>query len=331
MIDRRECEHLIGAIAIDLADADPDPTLPTEWCDGWGAAVREHGEPLAEQLRLALAEIDRLDHIVTRLREQDERRAASEARLDSELSALIVARNADRTEWMTTYETMRALIDEHRHEDVGPFADGELSPERAAGFRLHLATCEACEAALLGILQQSAILSMGEPKGKTMTDSTPCPHAGLYWYGHPHDEAGWKCVDCDLQPGEPPGFSPAHDRSHLRIKVWCIVHDLADAKIISVSNSGHGEGLASAAAAQCEERKLYDSVSIARVILEIEGDERHAKFWRDISDGILAGNDPRHRCHCGKLATIWRGGEGDGTRACSFDHLPGEMPDGSPF
>jgi hypothetical protein len=161
--------------------------------------------------------------------------------LECEVRLLRRLRNSDRTEWMTTYETMRAelarlveelshataaegdwlskasrmmcatmlgdrdalrakvrdleawghnevqrandtadhiiaerdariaeldkLVDEHRHEDVGPFADGELSPERADGFRLHLATCEACQAAHLGIVQQKAILSTGGPKG----------------------------------------------------------------------------------------------------------------------------------------------------------------------
>lgn len=60
MIDRRECEHLIGAVTAELADSTSDATLPVEWCAGWEAAVREHAAPLAEQLRLALAEIDRL-------------------------------------------------------------------------------------------------------------------------------------------------------------------------------------------------------------------------------------------------------------------------------
>lgn len=154
-----------------------------------------------------------------------------------------------------------------------------------------------------------------------MTDPAKCPHDGLYWYAHPHDEAGWKCVDCGWQPGEPPGFSPAHDRSHLGIKASCIVHDLADAKIISVSNASHGDSLAAHAASVCTERNLYDSVSIAHVILELEGTERHASFWRDISEGILAGKDPRERCHCGQLARVWRGGPNGGTHACGFDHL----------
>lgn len=59
-LDRKECEHLIGAVAADLADTAPDRTLPVEWCKGWDAALREHAEPLAEQLKAAIAEIDRL-------------------------------------------------------------------------------------------------------------------------------------------------------------------------------------------------------------------------------------------------------------------------------
>ena len=39
-----------------------------------------------------------------------------------------------------------------------------------------------------------------------------CKHNGMYWYAAPHNERGWKCVDCELQPGEEPGYSPQHDR-----------------------------------------------------------------------------------------------------------------------
>lgn len=155
-----------------------------------------------------------------------------------------------------------------------------------------------------------------------MTDQSTCTHNGLCWYAAPATEAGWKCADCSWQPGEPPGFSPQHDRSHLSTKVWCITNDLHDASIIYVSNGTSGDALAAAATTLCQQRKLYDSTSIARVILELDADDRHARFWRDISEGILAGRDPRDRCACGKLSRItsWLDG-GQRVTACCHEHM----------
>lgn len=151
-------------------------------------------------------------------------------------------------------------------------------------------------------------------------DPATCKHDGLYWYAAPADEKGWRCADCGWQPGEDPGYSPQHDRSHLSLKVGCIIQDLHDREIIYVSNGTCGEVLTSQSVALCIERRLYDSVSIARVVLELEADDEHAKFWRDRGEGIVAGADPRHRCACGKLANVSTS-EGGGTRACSHEHL----------
>jgi hypothetical protein len=93
------------------------------------------------------------DHVIAE-------RDARIAELEAALSQLLAARNP----MIERVAALEKLLDEYRHEDVGAFADGELSPERADGFRLHLATCEACEAALGGLVQQAAILSTGEPK-----------------------------------------------------------------------------------------------------------------------------------------------------------------------
>jgi len=153
-----------------------------------------------------------------------------------------------------------------------------------------------------------------------MGDPMTCCHSGLYWYAAPADERGWRCADCGWQPGEEPGFSPEHDRSHLRTKVRCIVHDLHEASIIYVSNSDCGERLTDIAADHCREHRLYDSVSIARVVLELEGDAKHAKFWRDRGEGIIAGKDPRNRCWCGNLAHQWCNQNG-GQHACSNEHM----------
>jgi hypothetical protein len=144
-----------------------------------------------------------------------------------------------------------------------------------------------------------------------------CAHDGLYWYAAPADERGWKCVDCGWQPGEEPGFSPQHDRAHISTKVGCILMTLHEAEIIYVSNGSCGEAITGDVVEKCRRRRIYDSVSIARFILELEADRQHADFWREISEGIIAGKDPRERCACGKLANSWRNGK----RACCHEHM----------
>lgn len=43
--------------------------------------------------------------------------------------------------------------------DLVSFADGELGVERAAQFRDHLRTCEACQLELIDVVQRSARIS----------------------------------------------------------------------------------------------------------------------------------------------------------------------------
>lgn len=51
-------------------------------------------------------------------------------------------------------------------DDLIAFADGELDPERAAAFRVHLRDCEACQNALIEAVQLSARLSELTPRSK---------------------------------------------------------------------------------------------------------------------------------------------------------------------
>jgi len=94
---------------------------------------------------------------------------------DAEISRLDAEREADVAEAAATYEAASAdlrearaeivqlhlLVDELRCGNLGAFVDDELSPERAEAFRGHLAVCERCQAAHLGLLQQDAIVSSG--------------------------------------------------------------------------------------------------------------------------------------------------------------------------
>jgi hypothetical protein len=50
--------------------------------------------------------------------------------------------------------------------DLIAFADGELDSERAAAFRIHLRTCEACQSALIEAVKLSARLSELTPRSK---------------------------------------------------------------------------------------------------------------------------------------------------------------------
>lgn len=159
-------------------------------------------------------------------------------------------------------------------------------------------------------------------------------HTGLYWYPAANEE-GWLCVDCEVKPGEPPGYSPQHDRSHLREKVWSLVHELADAKLISVSNSSHGEGLADAVTRRLHGSNRLDQYTILAAIIDAERIE-HADYWSKISTAILRGEDPRHRCACGALACVSSSSGGsDWVRTCGkgeCEHHRATLPaDGGPF
>ena len=44
-------------------------------------------------------------------------------------------------------------------DDLVGFADGELEPDRAAAFRAHLRSCEACRRGLVEAMQLNARLS----------------------------------------------------------------------------------------------------------------------------------------------------------------------------
>ena len=148
-----------------------------------------------------------------------------------------------------------------------------------------------------------------------------CEHE-LYWYGAPANEQGWKCCSCDFKPGEPPGFSPHHDRELLSVKIDSILQDLFSASIVYVSNSCAGEALVEMAHSMCIVNDTYDSVSIARWLLELCGNDDHAAYWRKVSTGMLTGSDPRDRCRCGKLAQVFSVREGTSTSSC-FEHAPG--------
>lgn len=131
-----------------------------------------------------------------------------------------------------------------------------------------------------------------------------CKHE-YYYYPHINEE-GWKCVSCEDKPGEPAGFSPQLDREEIEIKVGGILNDMDAASLIHISNGSYGDVLQGHVADRCRKEERYDQYSIVLFIMEVEAPS-HAKFWKGISDGIVTGNDPRDRCHCGQLATSWQG------------------------
>ena len=142
-----------------------DHAEPAEGCVGclgrWDRALAEdrlqfmHGMEAAA-LRMAIAEIDRLTAVV----DVGDQLAG---RLLAERDALTVARNSDRTEWMTTYATMHAELEALRCGDLDAFHDGELDDGRRAAFQLHLGACEACQAGLESRMQFAVRFDEPEP------------------------------------------------------------------------------------------------------------------------------------------------------------------------
>lgn len=131
-----------------------------------------------------------------------------------------------------------------------------------------------------------------------------CAHRNLFWYLATNED-GWKCVDCDLKPGEPPGYSPAHDSSHLRVKVSNILDEMHTAGLVYVSNATEGEVLTDAVTFKLQQSGDWDQYSIVAAIMA-ERTPSHAAYWRQKSDAILEGNDKRPRCPCGALSTSTR-------------------------
>jgi hypothetical protein len=146
-----------------------------------------------------------------------------------------------------------------------------------------------------------------------------CDHNGHIYYYPADNEQGWKCSRCGWKPGEPEGYSPQHDRALIEIKVWGILNDLFDSSLIYVSNGTAAAGLVSSIADRCREIGQYDQTTICRLIFE--ADAGHEKYWKELSDSIIAGNDTRDRCACGKLATWFNSGRQWCSGACRDKEL----------
>lgn len=143
-----------------------------------------------------------------------------------------------------------------------------------------------------------------------------CDH-DFQWFADFAQERGWKCLNCKLRPGEPEGFSPQHDREFIDRKVFALLNDLFNADLIYVSNGTEGDYLVAHVAERCREAGCYDQGTVLLFLVEAKA-ESHAKFWAEISNGIIAGKDPRERCECGKLATSSTlDGKGGWIRECN--------------
>ncbi len=148
-----------------------------------------------------------------------------------------------------------------------------------------------------------------------------CKNGCDFHYYPATNEDGWRCLYCDHRPGEPPGFSPHLDRSHIYEKVGGLLHDLCDVNLIFVSNATGADLLTSAVTDRCVKEQRFDQYSILLFLLE-EDTPGHAGYWKDISEGVLVGKDPRDRCHCGKLANGSQYSSTGWIRYCSQEHAP---------
>lgn len=153
-----------------------------------------------------------------------------------------------------------------------------------------------------------------------------CKHEEFYYYPEPCNEAGWKCADrCgEKMPGDPPGYRPDLEREpeYLYLKIDGILRDADTANLVHVSNGSEGDHLVCAVGKRCVAEGRFDQYSILLFLLE-EMTPSHAGYWKEISDGVVAGRDPRRRCvepDCGRLATVY--GERDSCHEHSHELLP---------
>jgi len=142
-----------------------------------------------------------------------------------------------------------------------------------------------------------------------------CPACGdqLFWYPA-INEQGWKCCSCGHQPGEPAGYSPHLDKACIQSKVYALLMDVSDSKLIYISNGSHGDGMTSLVASRCVELDRYDQTTILRLIFET--DASHCDYWHKVGSGVREGQDPRERCPGGRLATCYSWRDGVPLRSC---------------
>ena len=129
-----------------------------------------------------------------------------------------------------------------------------------------------------------------------------CEHE-YHWVSQDCNEYGWHCLHCQ-EPftGEPPGYSAEFDRDKIISKVESVIWDLVDANFLYFSNSSQLNFVIDQVASWCRRKEKFDQYSIIRrVFKELD----HSEYWRDIGRGVRGGNDPRERCTCGNLATIY--------------------------
>lgn len=122
------------------------------------------------------------------------------------------------------------------------------------------------------------------------------------------NENGWKCMQCG-EPStacDPPGFDPFLDKNNIQGKVMDILDFLHEAKIIHISNGTGGDIMTEMVVNRCRNENRFDQSNIARFVMELEHPGQQ-DYWRKIGMGVRDGRDPRDRCECGQLATMWSG------------------------
>ena len=75
-----------------------------------------------------------------------------------------------------------------------------------------------------------------------------------------------------------------------------------------------------AATERCRETGRFDQYSIVEFIFASQ--ESHGEYWKKISEGVLAGDDPRRRCPGGRLATCSTGSADGWIESCFEKDCP---------
>lgn len=111
-------------------------------------------------------------------------------------------------------------------------------------------------------------------------EACACPTPEWMWLKQDCNERGWHCTSCRRPaPGDPPGYRPDLDAELARDKVDTLLMELHYGDLVYVSNSDHGDWLASTVAVAARSTECYDQAHLLLYLLEaLTGD---STFWRD--------------------------------------------------
>jgi hypothetical protein len=118
-----------------------------------------------------------------------------------------------------------------------------------------------------------------------------CDHSTPQWHLADCNEDGWKCAECGASLGDD-GFSPDHDRVHIRDKVETILFWLVEHDFLYVSNATEADGITAQVANQCRSVDAYGQQFIVYHLAAYRL-PRHVEFWREQAKQAMCSHPSR--------------------------------------